>query len=82
MATTTKRRGNVKCESDGEASEVVRDRLEELAQAGAREMLMSALGEEVNNYLVAVAWVVKRTWQRRCRGRPGAVWARTGGWKG
>jgi putative transposase len=33
------------------AGQVVRDQIEELARAGAREMLMSALGEEVDSYL-------------------------------
>jgi len=51
MATTTDRRGNVKRESGDEAPEVVRDQLEELARAGAREMLTRALHEEVETYL-------------------------------
>jgi len=51
MATTTNRRGNVKREAGDEASEVVRDHLEELARAGAREMLTRALNEEVEVYL-------------------------------
>jgi putative transposase len=33
------------------AGQVVRDQIEELARAGAREMLMTALGEEVDAYL-------------------------------
>ena len=51
MGSTTNRRGNVKREAGDEASEVVRDQLEELARAGAREMLMRALHEEVEAYL-------------------------------
>jgi putative transposase len=51
MATTTDRRGNVKCEADGEANEVARDHLEALARDGARQMLMRALSEEVDVYL-------------------------------
>ena len=51
MATTTDRRGNVKCEAEGEANEVVRDHLEALARDGARQMLMRALSEEVDVYL-------------------------------
>ena len=51
MATTTDRRGNVKCEADGEANEVIQDHLEALARDGARQMLMKALSEEVDIYL-------------------------------
>jgi len=51
MATTTQRKSNVKCSNEGEATEVVCDRLEDLARAGAREMLMNALNEEVDAYL-------------------------------
>jgi len=51
MATTTDRRGNVKCEVDGEANEVVHDHLEALARDGARRMLVEALNEEVDAYL-------------------------------
>jgi len=51
MANRTNHRRKVKCEADGEAMEVVRDHLEELARKGAREMLMKALDEEVDAYL-------------------------------
>jgi putative transposase len=51
MATTTHRHGNGKCEAGDEATEVVGDQLEELARAGAREMLTWALNEEVDAYL-------------------------------
>ena len=51
MTNRTKRRRNVKHEADGEASEVVQDHLEKLARAGAREILMKALSEEVEVYL-------------------------------
>ena len=54
MATTTGRRGSVKRQDlDGgeEARDVVRDQVEDLARAGAREMLMGALNEEVDAYL-------------------------------
>ena len=50
MATTTQRKSNVKY-NGLEASEMVQDRLEDLARAGAREMLMRALSEEVDSYL-------------------------------
>jgi putative transposase len=51
MATTTDRGGHVKRESGDKAGELVRDQLEELARAGAREMLTRALHEEVESYL-------------------------------
>lgn len=51
MGSTTNRRGHVKREAGDEGTEVVRDQLEELARAGAREMLMRALHEEVGVYL-------------------------------
>jgi transposase-like protein len=54
MATTTKRRGSVKrqdLEASEDAREMVRDQVEELARAGACEMLMAALNEEVDAYL-------------------------------
>ena len=51
MATTTDRRGNVKREAADEVTEVIRDQLEELARAGAREMLSKALNEEVDAFL-------------------------------
>jgi len=54
MATKTKRRGDVKREdpeAGREAQEVVRDQLEHLARQGARQMLMTALAEEVDVYL-------------------------------
>jgi transposase-like protein len=54
MATTTGRRGGVKRQdpdAGDEAGEVVRDRIEELARSGARELLMAALNEEVDAYL-------------------------------
>ncbi len=51
MAITTQRKSDVKCGDGGEGSEVVRDQLEELARAGACEMLMGALSEEVDRYL-------------------------------
>lgn len=51
MATTTDRREKIKQEQGNEASEVVRDQLEALARAGAREMLSRALSDEVNAYL-------------------------------
>ena len=47
MASTANRRGNVKCSATG----VIRDHLEELTRAGAREMLTRALNEEVEAYL-------------------------------
>jgi putative transposase len=54
MATTTRRRGSVKrqdVQAAEEAQGAVRDRIEELARIGAREMLMAALNEEVDTYL-------------------------------
>jgi transposase-like protein len=54
MATTTRRGSSVKrqdVQAAGEARETVRDRVEELARAGAQEMLMAALNEEVDAYL-------------------------------
>lgn len=54
MATTTRRHGGVKRQdSDGgdEAWQVAQDQVEELARRGARQMLMAALGEEVDAYL-------------------------------
>jgi len=54
MATTTGRRGGVKrqdSDAGNEAHEMVRDQLEALARTGAREMLLSALNEEVDAYL-------------------------------
>lgn len=54
MATTTGRGSSVKRE-DGvggdEAGRVVRDQVEALARAGARQMLLAALEGEVNVYL-------------------------------
>jgi hypothetical protein len=54
MATTTGRRSSVKRRDDeagDEARQVVRDQVEELARAGARQMLLAALEDEVNVYL-------------------------------
>ena len=51
MATTTRRTGQVKQGEDGQGQEIVRDHLEALAREGARQMLMAALGEEVDDYL-------------------------------
>ena len=51
MATRTKQRAEVKSVEGGEATQVVRDQVEALAREGAREMLMKALGEEVDAYL-------------------------------
>jgi len=54
MATTTGRGSNVKrqeTEAGEAAREVVRDEVEELARAGAREMLLAALDDEVKAYL-------------------------------
>lgn len=50
MGSRTKKKRIVKREVE-EASEAVRDHLEELAREGARQMLTSALGEEVDAYL-------------------------------
>ena len=54
MATTAERRQAVK-QDDSRAAEaageVVRDQIEELARAGAQEMLMAALNAEVDAYL-------------------------------
>ena len=54
MATTTRGRQTVKqddSQAADSASQVGRDRVEELARTGAREMLMAALTEEVDAYL-------------------------------
>ena len=54
MATTTQRSRSVKrqdVEAADEAHGIVRDQVEELARAGAQEMLMAALNEEVDAYL-------------------------------
>ncbi len=54
MATTTRRRRNVKRQGQDageQACEMVRDQLENVARAGAREMLMVALNEEGDAYL-------------------------------
>jgi putative transposase len=61
MATTTRRRGIVKQEEDGDrpsrqvdasaAAQAVSDQLEELARHGARTILMVTLNEEVDAYL-------------------------------
>lgn len=51
MATTTERPKKVKCEEDGEASEVIQDQVEALARQGARQMLVAALNDEVDAYL-------------------------------
>lgn len=54
MANRTRRQQVVKqCDSDAAdaAREIVQDHVEELARAGAREMLMAALNEEVDAYL-------------------------------
>lgn len=53
MATTTKRRRIVKTGNEAEPAvrQVVTDPLEDLARQGARTMLMTALGEEVDAYL-------------------------------
>jgi putative transposase len=54
MATTTGRAASVKRphgEGGDEAQQVVRDQVEELARAGARQMLLAALEDEVNAYL-------------------------------
>jgi putative transposase len=54
MATTTGRGASVKRREDkagDEARRVVRDQVEELARAGARQMLLAALEDEVNTYL-------------------------------
>jgi len=50
VGSRTKKKRIVKREVE-EASEAVRDHLEELAREGARQMLTSALGEEVDAYL-------------------------------
>lgn len=50
MATTTRSETNVKYDG-AEANGIIGDRLEELARQGAREMLLSALNEEVDAYL-------------------------------
>ena len=47
-AASVKRRGG---EAEQEARQVVRDQVEELARAGARQMLLAALEDEVNGYL-------------------------------
>ncbi|MBE7455535.1 MAG: hypothetical protein HS102_02730 [Planctomycetia bacterium] len=54
MATTARRGASVKrqdVEAGDAAGHVVRDQVEELARAGARQMLLAALDEEVNAYL-------------------------------
>jgi transposase-like protein len=51
MVTKSDRGSAVKRDGVVEKSEVVRDRIEELAREGAREMLMHALSEEVDGYL-------------------------------
>lgn len=54
MATTTGRGSSVKRqdhEAEDEARQTVRDQVEELARAGARQMLLAALEDEVNGYL-------------------------------
>lgn len=54
MATTTQRSRSVKrqdVEAADEARGIVRDQVEELARAGAQEMLMAALNDEVEAYL-------------------------------
>lgn len=54
MATTARRGVSVKrqdVEAGDAAGHVVRDQVEELARAGARQMLLAALDEEVNAYL-------------------------------
>ena len=54
MATTTGRGSSVKrreVTAGYEAQHVVRDQVEELARAGARQMLLAALEDEVNAYL-------------------------------
>ncbi len=53
MATTTGRGSSVKRQvgdAADEAPQVVRDQVEELARAGARQMLLAALDDEVNAY--------------------------------
>ncbi len=54
MATTARRGSSVKRQDDeaaDEAGQLVRDQVEELARAGARQMLLAALEDEVNVYL-------------------------------
>lgn len=51
MATTAERASKVKGGREGEALEVVEDRLEALARDGARQLLCRALSEEVDAYL-------------------------------
>jgi transposase-like protein len=54
MATTTRRDESVKrrdVQAADEAHAIARDQVEELARAGAQEMLMAALKEEVDTYL-------------------------------
>jgi transposase-like protein len=54
MATTAGRGSSVKRQdpvAGDEAQQVVRDRVEELARAGAQQMLLAALEDEVNVYL-------------------------------
>ena len=54
MATTARRGSSVKrqdAEAGDEARQVARDQVEELARAGARQMLLAALDDEVNAYL-------------------------------
>ena len=51
MASRTKRKDEVNRQDGNEAAAVVGDQLEALARQGARQMLMGALGEEVDSYL-------------------------------
>jgi len=51
MASTTTGQQKVKSQVTERAEEVVRDGLEALARQGARQMLMTALSEEVDQYL-------------------------------
>jgi len=54
MATTARGGSSVKrqnAEARDEARQVVRDQVEELARAGARQMLLAALNDEVDAYL-------------------------------
>ncbi len=51
MASTSRRQTAVKPDEGMEVCEVVQDHLETLARRGAREMLSSALNEEVEAYL-------------------------------
>src|SRR5512140_266562 len=51
MATTAVRRAAVKQQEADQGQPVVADHLEELARQGARQMLVTALQEEVETYL-------------------------------